>query len=67
MECFWGAWGYFEGCLCVCVCFAGIAVVFCSDLGGKHGLNKIKEQRINKLMLLFYFVICSISIFGYTN
>ena len=46
-----GVWGGYVG-----VCFARIFVVFWSGLEGKNELTKLKNKRIDKIILILYFV-----------
>ena len=48
-------------------CFAGMFEEFWRDLGGKHVLETFKNKRINKFILIVYFVIVLICIFGYSR
>ena len=66
---FWGVFGGIFGDMWgdVWGCVAEICEEFWRDLGGKNVLEQLKKKRINKIILLFYFVICLIDIFGYTS
>ena len=56
-----GAWGYFGVCVCVCVegrwgCFAGIFVVFCQDLGGKHESKRINKKHTKMHIYIYIYI-----------